>query len=271
MGLILLGAFECGIEFIWRNNPRLLTAINYRKYISREIMSLDIAIAVGLVALTAIMGYLGVHVTLHAQTDPRKIRLFKAGFVLCAVAMAALIVWQTVRATNQQRENAALLARIEKNTEHPPNVNIENKIDTKPLADLFRPGQPNGQATAKSSAAPKESPNSLRRRTLKLCAELDAFWQKRQEVWQQSPKRQDDATNQQYKEWSAETQNLYMTSDLRQRTLEIVRQLELKGLDVGYIGMEYGAAKRVPMPDEIAHLRDLAHYLDANDNVVHIP
>ncbi|PYP92774.1 MAG: hypothetical protein DMG65_03010 [Candidatus Angelobacter sp. Gp1-AA117] len=102
-------------------------------------MWMDIAIAVGLALITALMGYLGVHVTLHPQSDPKQISRFKYGFAFCVAAAIGLIAWQTVRSTNQQRENSALLARIERNTEHPPNVNIENKIDTKPLADIFRP------------------------------------------------------------------------------------------------------------------------------------
>jgi hypothetical protein len=117
-------------------------------------------------------------------------------------------------------------------------------------------------------AAPRESPNSLRRKTLKLCADLDAFWNRRDQIWLQTPKRQDDATNQQYKEWAIENEHLYTTGNLKQRTLEIVNQLTQKGLDVGTVAAEYGAVKRCPDRQEIAHLRDLAHYLNANDNVV---
>src|SRR5215475_5267416 len=132
-------------------------------------MWLDIAIAVGLAVLTATMGYLGVHVTLHPQSDPKQITRFKWGFALCVVAAISLIAWQTVRSTNQQRENAALLSRIEKNTEHPPNVNIENKIDTKPLADLFRPEKPS------NNPIPKQSINSnirLKARTFNLISQI---------------------------------------------------------------------------------------------------
>lgn len=127
---------------------------------------------------------------------------------------------------------------------------------------------PKIQTVTVTADIPQESQNSLRRRTVRLCNELDAFLTKRWERWSQTPRNQNDATNQQYKDFSIETEQQYV-NQFRQRALEIVKSLEAKGLDVGTIGAEFGAVKRAPTTDEIEHLRNLAWHLDANDSVIH--
>jgi hypothetical protein len=60
-------------------------------------MSIDVLIAATLALLTIVMGYLGVHVTLHPADSPGAKLLYKVGFCACAVAAVALVVWQGIR------------------------------------------------------------------------------------------------------------------------------------------------------------------------------
>jgi hypothetical protein len=60
-------------------------------------MWLDITISAALAILTIIMGYLGVHVTLHPTDSPKVQWRYKAGFILCAGLTVGIVIWQGVR------------------------------------------------------------------------------------------------------------------------------------------------------------------------------
>lgn len=59
----------------------------------------DIAIAAILMIVTILMGYLGIHITLHPLQDGdiQKIRKFKTYFITLAVTTVVLIIWQGIR------------------------------------------------------------------------------------------------------------------------------------------------------------------------------
>jgi hypothetical protein len=87
-------------------------------------MAIDICIAVLLCAVTIIMGYLGVHVTLHPTEEPRKQRRFKIGFWSCGIFAISLIAVQTARNANTQSTLTAQLDKIQHNTEQPPKIEV---------------------------------------------------------------------------------------------------------------------------------------------------
>jgi hypothetical protein len=65
---------------------------------------IDIGIAAALAGVTIIMGYLGVHVTLHPQESPTARRWYKAGFIACALVAVCLVVLQGMRNGKAQYE-----------------------------------------------------------------------------------------------------------------------------------------------------------------------
>ena len=67
----------------------------------------DIFISASLAALTMIMAYLGVHVTLHPPNEStRARRWYKIGFSACGVLAVGLVITQGVRANKSQRVSA---------------------------------------------------------------------------------------------------------------------------------------------------------------------
>ncbi len=121
--------------------------------------------------------------------------------------------------------------------------------------------------------AVRESKGSLRRRTVHLADELEAFLNERvigrQQLITQLPSgtpEQDSARERKLREFDIETQNLYVTRGLKEKTGQIVRELKAKGIKVGMV--EYLAQNAVYSGFEIEHMRDLAYRLDANDNLV---
>lgn len=74
---------------------------------------LDICISASLAALTIVMAYLGVHVTLHPPNEsPRARRRYKIGFLLCGVAAVFLVITQGVRANKAQRRASGEIADL---------------------------------------------------------------------------------------------------------------------------------------------------------------
>jgi hypothetical protein len=84
-------------------------------------MWIDILIAIGFCVVAALMGYLGVHVTLHAQTDPKNIRRFKLSFVGAALLMCCLVAIQTIRT---YKSGEAQTKGTLGDPEHPPFVAV---------------------------------------------------------------------------------------------------------------------------------------------------
>jgi hypothetical protein len=64
----------------------------------------DIFISASLAALTILMAYLGVHVTLHPPNEsPRARYWYKVGFFICGLLAVSLVITQGVRANKSQR------------------------------------------------------------------------------------------------------------------------------------------------------------------------
>ena len=64
----------------------------------------DIFISASLAALTILMAYLGVHVTLHPPNEsPRARYWYKVGFFVCGLLAVSLVITQGVRANKSQR------------------------------------------------------------------------------------------------------------------------------------------------------------------------
>jgi hypothetical protein len=121
----------------------------------------------------------------------------------------------------------------------------------------------------------RESRDSLRRRTLRLVNELDAYGKERGEARMtisttRDSKGQIPALNQ----YDSETITMYVSRGMKERTLGIVGELKAKGLDTGYLE---SAAEQRPLSSvggfglsELGQLRELAYHLDVNGNVVRI-
>jgi hypothetical protein len=60
-------------------------------------MVLDVSISAALAILTMLMGYLGVHLTMHPAESTKARLWYKTGFATCAVFMVGLVIWQGVR------------------------------------------------------------------------------------------------------------------------------------------------------------------------------
>ena len=101
-------------------------------------MFVDYLIAGGICVLTIGVAYMGVHVTLHPQDSPKAKRLWKVGFIVATLATCTLVVWQTKRNGDAQRILQAQLDQIQKNTSQPPQVKVENQIDTSPIAKALQ-------------------------------------------------------------------------------------------------------------------------------------
>jgi hypothetical protein len=84
-------------------------------------MWVDILIAVGLCVLAALLGFLGVYVTLHTQTEAKQIRRFKWGFVGAALFMCCLVALQVVRT---YKSGEAQTKGTLGDPEHPPFVAV---------------------------------------------------------------------------------------------------------------------------------------------------
>jgi hypothetical protein len=113
---------------------------------------------------------------------------------------------------------------------------------------------------------PVEEPtNSLRRRVIHLTDDLDAFPLKRNE------NRPLTGGPDEQRSYAQETEDLY-TVQFSHQTVGIIQELKAKGLLTEPYYAYYGpvASNRMLDSEEVDHLRDLAHYLDAKDNVVWI-
>lgn len=63
---------------------------------------IDIILSVFLAIFTAILGYLGVHSTLHPPLSQRKKTAYKLAFGIIVILSIGLIIWQGVRTQNSQ-------------------------------------------------------------------------------------------------------------------------------------------------------------------------
>jgi hypothetical protein len=72
----------------------------------------DIVIAVGICVLTAAMGYMGVHLTLHPVTTGPERRVWTGLFIVVTIGACLLIAWQTKRGIGTQKALEAELADL---------------------------------------------------------------------------------------------------------------------------------------------------------------
>jgi hypothetical protein len=124
-----------------------------------------------------------------------------------------------------------------------------------------RAGKTELEPSARPVVTPyKEPKNSLRRRTVQLANDLDAFLAERSA---KRPSNTEDA-----KQFDQATINIYV--DLyKSRTVGLLQELRARGLDVGLLDAPGAAQSRFLIPDETRQLRDLAYRLDDKGNMVH--
>jgi len=81
-------------------------------------MLLNVLLSGILAAVTILMGYLGVHVTLHPTESKTKQRSYKIGFLLCAVISVFLVVCQAVRNAHSQASLQSELSQLHNQVAH---------------------------------------------------------------------------------------------------------------------------------------------------------
>jgi len=110
-----------------------------------------------------------------------------------------------------------------------------------------------------------ESPNSLRRRTIRLADEIEAFVNKEQA--KQVQFMQEHGNDQKaMRDFYIESQGKFVSTGLQARAIEIVQELEAKGLPVG-LGLKY-VSQNGYVGLDLEHLKDLAYRLDGSDNLI---
>lgn len=152
------------------------------------------------------------------------------------------------------------------------------------------PEPPTITVTKVVSAAPKESPNSLRRRTIRLVNELIAFWSQRPMPPQQpvqNPSTEDDRQrNAKWDQYWREATAAYLNANFRERILGIVREYKAKGIPIGFLEQGAEQANRLigsapfgggglaedcsRFLTDVCELRELAYHVDANDQPIFI-
>lgn len=130
-------------------------------------MLLSVILSLFQAALTLLMAYLGMHVTLHpvGEESRNRRRAYKVGFVLCALASLGLVTWQGVRNGLSTARFQRQLDKIQHNTETPPHVSV-----TLPPIVIPPP-----KVIENRSAPPPSSPGNLRDRLADESQKIDAF------------------------------------------------------------------------------------------------
>ena len=213
----------------------------------------EILLAVFSALFTLATAYLGVHVTIHpAETDKHKL-FYKIAFWACGVIACTFIGIQSYRGVKTQSALQIQLNKIQKNTETPPPT---------PVVNVYPATQ----------APPPHQLASLKDRTNKLAAELDAFERDRVKhgppgvtiTNKMSPEEQQElmAPSQAYNQQTYEIYNKRFAV----RVVTIVQEFKAKGMDVSEIEncAANGFCNPTPIPVE---LRAFASRLDADGNV----
>jgi hypothetical protein len=132
----------------------------------------------------------------------------------------------------------------------------------------------------------KESTNSLRRRTIRLAAQLDTFWSEVPPPPGGPPSNPvTDEDKKRVEAWDKYWRDIrarYDSHSFREKILEIVKQFQSKGVPTGYLepsardrmiggpyfpGLEFSPAQ-VLCQSEICQLRELAFHVNASDEVI---
>lgn len=134
---------------------------------------------------------------------------------------------------------------------------------------------------------PKESPNSLRRRTLRLADELTDFAIKSRESSppvavpdsrDPNPSDEKKAAMKNYRDYWENVEKMYMRK-YRDRAVGIVKEYNAKGVPTGYLENDFrqrppyvaaGTLVEFTQGDDLFWLRQLAYCVDANDNAIHL-
>jgi hypothetical protein len=217
---------------------------------------MNIFLAVTIAAIGAFIAALGGHL---ASTK----KWHKWAFWGGGIVMLVLIFVQTVINERSQDRLQSQLDKIQHNTEQPPQVNVSNTIDTSPIAKTLQLGN-----KPSVTAAPfKEPKDSLRKRTVRLVDEIEA-WAKARSADYPQPLGQDDATlEKRRREFNIKLEQEY-DEKYKQRLLVVVKQLDIAGCDTGYLLGQYGLKVRTPTGDELEQIRNMAYRLNAHDKLV---
>jgi len=146
------------------------------------------------------------------------------------------------------------------------------------IAELTR------QVQSLKQSEQRESPNSLRQRTIRLVSELNIFWSRRPTpTGQKIQNPSSDEERQRNAAWDSywrDTTAAYTNADFRERILGIVREYKSKGIDTGYLeqGAEqpdrligagafggYALSGCGQYMNDLCQLRELAYHVDGND------
>lgn len=129
----------------------------------------------------------------------------------------------------------------------------------------------------------KESPNSLRRRTIKVVNDINLFWSRRPLPQQPVQNPSTDEERQRNTKWDQywhEANAAYANAGFRERILGIVRQYKIKGVDTGFLeqaaeqpermfgGFFSGGNDCSRYQSELCQLRELAYHVDDQDNAI---
>lgn len=212
----------------------------------------DIIIAVSLGLVTAVMAYMGVHVTLHPPGEENKGR-WRAGFIVVAVIACVLIGIQAYRAHRSSEDLQAEIA----------------KQGTDIKAEIHKEGDRPVKVEIRQPPTP-EPQDSLRKRALQLAKETDTFWQQRQKsapgyiVTNKMTPEEQQAKMAPAQAYMAETTRLW-GQRFAPNVMGLVQEFKAKGLDVSSVEScaPYGFCQ-TPIWLE---LRMLAGRLDAQGNV----
>jgi hypothetical protein len=215
-------------------------------------MMWDIAIAVLLCILTAVMAYMGVHVTLRPPESSSK-RFWLGGFAFVAVFACVLTAVQAYRSYISAKD---LKEEIQK--QGASTIQAVREEGGRPLKVEIQP-QPT-----------QEPETSLRKRTLSLAGQLAAFDQMRSKDFpgytitkDMTPEAQNAATKQ------AETYNSKTFELYHQRfavpTVGVVQEFKAKGMDVSAVEQEAQYGYR--LTELVTSLRAMAGRLDERGDV----
>ena len=130
-----------------------------------------------------------------------------------------------------------------------------------------------------------ESPNSLRRKTIRLVDDLISFWAQRPLPAQpvQNPGNDDERhRNAVWDQYWRDANAAYIAAGFRERILGLVRQYRSKGLDIGFLEQAAEQPQRLfgsyfaggpelntcwQYSSELCQLRELAFHVDAKDEM----
>jgi hypothetical protein len=97
-------------------------------------MALDVSLSGVLAILTLVMGYLGVHLTMHPAESPTARSCYKGGFGTCAILMVGLVVWQALRNGQNQASLQAQVTDLQQRLAH-----SHIHFDTNPVISVGNP------------------------------------------------------------------------------------------------------------------------------------